>query len=226
PKRGLLLHPGRGHAGRIFVVETSFPPLRRGEVAAGVITRGWVDAHWRGLPADSHKGTAGRLVIVAGRPAMGGAAIMSGHAALRAGVGTVRIVSSPLNRVPIQTALPEALFVDREADDLEEVAATARALVIGPGMGTDDFSREAVRRMVAASDVPVLLDADALTLLAADPELLGDADLARFLLTPHPGEMSRLLGRPTEEVTGDPFAAVEEGRDRFGCAVLLKGSPT
>lgn len=225
-KRGLLLHPGRAHAGRLFVVETGFPPLQPGAVGAGVITPGWVDSRWLKLPPDAHKGMAGRLVILAGRPAMGGAAIMAGHAALRAGVGTVRIVSSPLNRVPVQTALPEALFVDREADDLEEVARTARALVLGPGMGTDDASREALGRMLKFAGGPVLLDADAITLLATHPEMLEGCERTGLLLTPHPGEMSRLLGRETSEITADPFSALEAARDRFGCAVLLKGSPT
>src|SRR5690606_3302712 len=101
PKRGLLLHPGRVHAGRIVVLETAFPPYR-GDAAA-VITDEWVASRWRPLPPDSHKGIAGRLVVLAGRPAMGGAAIMCAHAALRAGAGIVRVVSWEQNRVPIQT---------------------------------------------------------------------------------------------------------------------------
>jgi ADP-dependent NAD(P)H-hydrate dehydratase / NAD(P)H-hydrate epimerase len=226
PKRGLLLHPGRVHAGRLFVVETGFPPLEWGPETAEVITRAWAAERRLLLPPDSHKGTAGRLVILAGRPAMGGAAIMCGHAALRAGAGTVRIVSSPLNRIPIQTALPEALFVDREADDLAEVARTAKAMVVGPGMGTDDGSREALATMLHAAKGPILIDADALTILAGDSALRTVVRGERHLLTPHPGEMARLLSVTADEVTADPFAAVEEARDRFGCAILLKGSPT
>jgi NAD(P)H-hydrate epimerase len=157
---------------------------------------------------------------------MGGAAIMCGHAALRTGAGTVRIVSSQLNRTSIQTVLPEALFADRDADDLAEVARTASAIVAGPGMGTDEASRDTLATMLGAAECPVLLDADALTLLALDSALRSGSGEDRYLLTPHPGEMARLLGSSIEEVTADPFGAVEAARDRFGCSVLLKGAPT
>jgi NAD(P)H-hydrate epimerase len=226
PKRGLLLHPGRGHAGRIIVVETGFPPLRREEVTAGVITPPWARGRGVTLPSDSHKGTAGRLIVFAGRPAMGGAAILCGHAALRSGVGIVRIVSAGANRIPVQTVLPEALFVDRDEGDLVEVAKSARAIVAGPGMGTDEGAKAALRRLLEAAECPVLLDADALTLLAGDPSLAPSDAAGRYLLTPHPGEMGRLLGTEVDEITADPFGAVEAARDRFGCAVLLKGAPT
>lgn len=226
PKRGLLLHPGRGHAGRILVVETGFPPLIPNDAGVAVITSAWVDARWRRLPANAHKGTAGRVVVLAGSRAMGGAAILCGHAAARTGAGTVRIISPGENRTAIQTTLPEALFVDREEDVLEEVAASAAAVVAGPGMGTDDAARRALVRMLGSGTAPVLLDADALTLLATDPDLLPEARRQQSILTPHPGEMGRLLQMDTVDVTADPFGAAEAARDRYRCTVLLKGAPT
>ena len=143
---------------------------------------------------------------------MGGAAILCGHAAARAGAGTVRIVSPGANRTAVQTALPEALFIDRDEDALEEVAGSAAAIVAGPGMGTDGDADSALRRMLSAAGGGLLLDADALTLLAADPALLTDGLRGRCVLTPHPGEMGRLLGVETADVTADPFAAVERAR--------------
>lgn len=225
-KRGLLLHPGRRHAGHLFVVETGFPPLTASEVGTGVITAEWVGARWQPLPADAHKGIAGRLVILAGSATMGGAAIMCGHAALRAGAGTVRLVTPGANRLALHTTLPEALFTDRESEGLAEVAAQAMALIAGPGMGTDVAAVQSLREMLRSHEGSLLLDADALTLLSRDPSLLPERLRAHTLLTPHPGEMARLLGIETEQVTNEPFAAVEAARDRFGCAVLLKGAPT
>lgn len=225
-KRGLLLHPGRSHAGRLFVVETGFPPLDAAAVGTGVITASWTAARWRRRPADSHKGTAGRLVILAGNERMGGAAIMCGHAALRAGAGTVRLATSGANRLAIHSALPEALFIDRVGNDLSEVVSRAAALVVGPGLGTDDGALDSLQRALAAVDAPLLLDADALTLLAGDPDLLPDRLRARTVITPHPGEMARLLGISTGEIVADPFTAVELARDRIGCVILLKGTPT
>ncbi|HEX6926088.1 MAG TPA: NAD(P)H-hydrate dehydratase [Longimicrobiaceae bacterium] len=226
PKRGLLLHPGRVHAGRIFVVETGFPPLRAEAVGAGVITAEWAASRWKRLPPDAHKGVAGRLIVLAGHNAVGGAPIMCGHAALRTGAGTVRIVSHAGIRVAVAAAIPEALFSDREVDDVAELARTASALVAGPGIGTDEAARVILARMLEAAECPVLLDADALTLLASDQTLLPERLRDRTLLTPHPGEMGRLLGIQTHEVTADAFGAVEAARDRFGCTVLLKGAPT
>src|SRR5690606_26233747 len=118
------------------------------------------------------------------------------------------------------------IFVHREAADLAEEVRAAKTLVAGPGMGTDAESHETLGRMLGAATCPVLLDADALTLLAANPSLLPAAIASRTLLTPHPGEMARLLGCLVEDVAADPFAAVEEASSRFGCTVMLKGMPT
>lgn len=222
PKRGLLLFPGRRHAGRLLVVEVGFPPLDR--AGACVITHGWTIARLPRLPVEGHKGNAGRVVVVAGHPGMGGAAILAAMGALRAGAGGVRVVSHEANRVPVQTAVPEALFVDRASDSLDEVVASADSLVVGPGMATDDESLALLRRILSGATGPVLLDADALTLLAREPDLVSGA--GRVLLTPHPGEMSRLLGRETPEIVADPFGAAADAVERFGCPVLLKGNPS
>lgn len=225
-KRGLLLHPGRSHAGEIFVVETGFPPLAAPEVGTGVITDSWTAARWRPLPADAHKGIAGRLVILAGSETMGGAALMCGHAALRAGAGTVRVITHGSNRLALHAALPEALFTDRDSESLAAEARRAAALVAGPGIGTDSPGQRSLRELLSQLEAPLLLDADALTLLSRDPALLPDRLRSRCVLTPHPAEMGRLLDIPIDQVTGDPFAAAEAARDRFGCTVLLKGAPT
>jgi NAD(P)H-hydrate epimerase len=134
------------------------------------------------------------------------------------------LVAPEANRAIIQTAIPEALFEDRDSVD-DEVFAKADAIVAGPGMGTDDDALALLRRIVSAADCPLLLDADATTLLATHPELRDEIGQP-LLLTPHPGEASRLLGMETKEITADPFAAATKAADRFRCAVLLKGAPS
>jgi ADP-dependent NAD(P)H-hydrate dehydratase / NAD(P)H-hydrate epimerase len=222
PKRGLLRFPGRGHAGRIIAVEMGFPPL--GDHAARVATPSWAAGVLPAVPADAHKGTVGRVVIAAGRPGMAGAAVLAGLGALRAGAGMAVLVSADANRVVLQAALPEALFLDRVRlpDDWQ---AGAAAVAAGPGMGTDEDSMDFLRRLLSGGGAPVLLDADAVSLLGRAPELRDAADRP-LLLTPHPAEMGRLMGMETGSVTADPFAAAEAAAARFRCAVLLKGAPS
>jgi NAD(P)H-hydrate epimerase len=225
PKRGLLLFPGRELAGRVVAVEIGFPPLAPGAAGARVVTDAWVRARLPRVPPNAHKGTMGTVCAVAGRSGVGGAAVMAAMGALRAGAGMVRVVSHADNRVVLQQAVPEALYTDRDSAEVDEALAKAAAVVAGPGMGTSDADLDFLRRVAAAGDAPLLLDADAVTLLARSPGLRGEIRRP-LLLTPHPGEASRLLDRPVPEITADPFAAASEIAARFDCAVILKGAPS
>jgi hydroxyethylthiazole kinase-like uncharacterized protein yjeF len=225
PKRGLLLFPGRALAGRILAVEVGFPPLGDDAHSARLLTPAWARATLPSVPPDAHKGSMGKVVIVAGRTGMAGACVLAGLGALRAGAGMAALVSPGANREILQTALPEALFVDRDALDADFQAGSA-AVVAGPGMGTDDGALALLRTLARGGDVPLLLDADAVTLLARHPGLRDDAGDRPLVLTPHPGEMGRLLGKSVGEITADAFGAATEAAERFRCAVLLKGSPS
>lgn len=223
PKRGLLLYPGRARSGRIVCVEIGFNPLETG-FGAQLITPAWAARHLPAVPPNAHKGQLGRVVIVAGRPGMAGASVLAGMGALRAGAGMAVLVAPEANRPILQTAIPEALYEERDSVE-DEVFATADAIVAGPGMGTDDGALALLRKIVSAAECPLLFDADATTLLAKNPELRDDIRQP-LLLTPHPGEASRLTDRSTKEITADPFAAVADLAKRYRCAVLLKGAPS
>jgi NAD(P)H-hydrate epimerase len=223
PKRGLLLFPGRERCGRIVCVEIGFSPLEAG-FGAQLITPAWASTHLPPVPPNAHKGQLGRVVIVAGRPGMAGASVLAGMGALRAGAGMAVLVAPDANRQIIQTAIPEALYEDRDSVD-GDVFAKADAIVAGPGMGMDDPALALLRKIAASAECPLLLDADATTLLATHPALRGEIRQP-LLLTPHPGEASRLLGRPTKEITADPFAASADLAEKYRCTVLLKGAPS
>jgi len=225
PKRGLLLFPGRTLAGRIVAVEIGFPPLADDAASARLLTPAWARAVLLPVPPDAHKGTMGRVVIVAGREGMAGACVLAGSGALRAGAGMAVLVSPGANRTILQTALPEALYVDRDAPE-DGFLAGARAVVAGPALGTDDGALALLRRIAREGEAPLLLDADAVTLLSRHPDLREEIGARPLLLTPHPGEMGRLLSKPAGEVTADPFGAAAEAAERFRCAVLLKGAPS
>lgn len=222
PKRGLLLFPGRERAGRIVAVEIGFAPLA--DAGAQLVTPAWARAVFPPVPPNAHKGMMGKVSIVAGRRGMAGAAVLAGFGALRAGAGMAAIVSPDANREIIQSSLPEALHEDRDALG-PGFQTGSRAVVAGPGMGTDGEALDLLSMTARGSDVPLLLDADALTLLARDPGLRGEIDRP-LVLTPHPGEMGRLIERTVHEITADPFGAATEAAERFRCTVLLKGSPS
>jgi NAD(P)H-hydrate epimerase len=226
PKSGALFQPGRQLCGRLVAVEIGFPPLESHEFAAALITPDWARARLPARAADAHKNSVGRVTVVAGRKGMAGAAAIAGHSAMRAGAGYVRIVSTEANRAIIQTAVPEALFVDRtDGDAVAEAVAECDAVLIGPAIGTDDDARALLDDVLDALDGRgTVLDADALTILADSDRL--DRVPSRSLLTPHPGEMQRLLDRPIDEIQHDPMDAARTLADRTGATVLLKGAPS
>jgi ADP-dependent NAD(P)H-hydrate dehydratase / NAD(P)H-hydrate epimerase len=158
---------------------------------------------------------------------MAGAAVIAAQAAQRAGAGLVHIASTAANRVILQTAAAEAIFVDRSAL-AEWDALASHALLAGPGIGTDDGALHALEAALdRTAGVPAVLDADALNLHARSPERLAGVAAGRDLvITPHPGELSRLTGVSLREVVADPASAAREAAERFGCSVLLKGQPS
>ena len=145
PKLGTLLQPGRSRVGRLIAVEIGFPPVPERGFGAVATTPAWAAENWPRREPDAHKNSVGALLLVAGCPGMAGAAVMAARAALRAGVGLLRVVSSSENRSIIQESVPEAIFVPAEdVDKVRDAAAASQAVGAGPGLGngTDARSEE------------------------------------------------------------------------------------
>jgi hydroxyethylthiazole kinase-like uncharacterized protein yjeF len=227
PKTGALFQPGRARCGRLVAVEIGFPPLEVGEAGALAITPGWALARLPRRDPDAHKNSVGRVTVVAGRKGMAGAAAIAGLSAMRAGAGYARIVSDEANRVIIQSAVPEALFVDRsDSAAVTEAVEECDAVLVGPAIGTDARGRELLERVLEArGDRGAVIDADALTLLAGGSgEIRGLAP--RTVLTPHPGEMRRLVPDAGDGIRSDPMGVARSLAEDAGVAVLLKGAPS
>ena len=171
--------------------------------------------------ANTHKGESGHVLCAGGNTGSGGAVMLAAESALRAGAGLVSVATQAQHIAPLLSRLPEAMAHPvQEAHDLQVLLPRAKVIAIGPGLGQDDWAHE-LWRQVLGSGKPLVIDADALNLLASSPQTLCDA-----VLTPHPGEAARLLGIDTFQVQADRFAAAAALSARFNSVVVLKGAGT
>lgn len=228
-KPGLYLGEGKAHAGRTVVRQIGITSHSLKD-AAKICTCLEPEDLCRlpGRPVNANKGSCGKLLLIAGSEGMCGAAIMAAKAAYVCGAGMVRIYTDACNRPVIQTALPEAL-VSCPDDDWEEgllrYLSWADAVVAGPGLGMKEDKRKILTCLLAHGEKPLVLDADALNLVA-DNHMDISAYRGEAAVTPHPGEMSRLCGVPISEILSDlPFHAKKLARER-GVVCVLKDAGT
>ncbi len=221
-KQGLLTHQGVDCVGELWFDSLRVPEEVYEEVPVSGFRTDLDDVVelLPRRPRSAHKGHHGHLLVIGGDSGMGGAALMAAHAALRAGAGLVSLATRAAHCSAALVRVPEVMChaVDDE-DDLEPLLARADALVVGPGLGQQEWGRGLLAAAIA-SGKPLLLDADALNLLAQGlVELRSDA----HVLTPHPGEAARLLEIEVAELQADRFAQVRALQQRYGGTVVLKG---
>ena len=234
-KRGLVTAPGDELAGRVSVVPIGVPD---GEVARGVTTflleASDVAPHVPRRPRAAHKGTYGHLLLVAGSLGKTGAAALAAAAAMRSGSGLVT-VATPVSQQPVVASLvveamteplpetPARTLALKARDVIVELAAPRDAVAIGPGIGLDEETQQLVRSLIQELRKPLAADADALTALAGHLEALRAAPSVRCL-TPHPGEMARMLGARVDDVQRDRIETAREFATRYRVYVVLKGA--
>jgi ADP-dependent NAD(P)H-hydrate dehydratase / NAD(P)H-hydrate epimerase len=219
-KVGVVVAPGRFHAGRVRVADIGLEPR---DTEHRLVLPELLDAVPRRSEGDN-KYTAGHVLVVGGSPGLTGAPSLTAAAAMRADAGYVTVAARESSLPVLEQRLVEAVkkplpeeLGDQAADAVLELAEKATAAALGPGLGRDGGARTLVRRLLAELELPLVVDADALFEL--EP---GDWPAPR-VLTPHEGELERLLGR---EVKTRRLAAVQEAAERFRCVVLLKGADT
>jgi NAD(P)H-hydrate epimerase len=230
-KVGHWIAPGKGHTGELRVAEIGIPAGAPGEPAAGVIADDVLALVPRRRP-NSTKFDSGEVLVVGGSRGLTGAVCMAAEAAIRAGAGYAT-VAVPADLEPIfEVRLTEVMsrgFGGAEgrlgvhsADAILEAGQRAAAVVLGPGLGRDEGSLELARAVARGVEVPLLIDADGLNAHAERLETI--AERARpTVLTPHAGELGRLLGRESREVDGHRLACVREAAERSQAIVVLKG---
>jgi hydroxyethylthiazole kinase-like uncharacterized protein yjeF len=213
-KVGHAVGPGRYHAGDVVVADIGLAAAETGHARVTPEILRLVPAK----TARDSKYSAGAVLVVGGAPGMTGAACLSAEAALRADAGYAMVAVPEASLPVIETKLLEP--VKGTWDELDRLAPKADAVAVGPGLGRTDEARALVRRLLGELEVPVVLDADALS------ELEPFERAAPTVLTPHSGELGRLLGEESEWVDAHRLEALRRAVERFGCTVLLKGADT
>jgi NAD(P)H-hydrate epimerase len=238
PKLPLVLPPGETHAGDIVVADIGIPL----EVIEGLdgphvdlLTPEQLRDVVEPRAADSHKGDFGRVTVIAGSRGKTGAAHLAGMGALKSGAGLVTI-GTPASCLPIVASMAPELMTEAlaegedgtlAADAVERVLAmTHDVIVCGPGVGRTAGVGEFVRALVERATVPLVLDADAISVLAADPGRLVGTDERDVIITPHPGEMARLIGAEIDEVQRNRLQVASDFAATRRVYVVLKGHRT
>ncbi|MDX1996285.1 MAG: NAD(P)H-hydrate dehydratase [Thermoanaerobaculia bacterium] len=239
PKPAHVLFPAAAATGRLVVADLGVPAALADELDEPAGRGSWTtaeDAASLVIPRaqDGHKGTYGHLLIVAGGPGKAGAAVLAARASVRGGAGLVTVaVPAPLVPV-VEGGSLESMTVALPADAaggfgpgagaaVLALAAGKQAVVLGPGLGTT--AGDEIRRLVVNLELPLVLDADGLNAFAGRLDALA-ARRAPTILTPHPGELARMLGIPTNEVALDRLAAARSAARKSGAFVVAKGAGT
>lgn len=237
PKLGLLLDGGRNYVGELHVVDIGIPH----EVTETLETRRvWMnDEICREMlpcrPADGHKGTFGRVLVLAGSTGMTGAAALSSEAALRSGAGLVTLgIPASLNPI-LEVKVTEVMTYPLPEceghlsqiglDEIRRLVGMADVIAIGPGCGQHEDLQEIIRMLLIECEKPLIIDADGLNVLQPLLPILRQR-LSMAVLTPHPGEMARLTGLTVPAVLADRVEVATRFATDYGVVLVLKGAPT
>jgi NAD(P)H-hydrate epimerase len=223
-KLGLTTGAGKQSCGQLVFedlgIGKAFSELARGDANALDI------AHFKGLaprPVHSHKGSYGRLLCVGGNVGMAGAIRLSGEAALRSGTGLVKVYAHESSKIQISSGRPELMVT---SENLEDALEWATCIVIGPGLGQDEWSKatfDKVLGYIQDNPKPMVIDADALNVMASTASFVTIDDC---VITPHSGEAARLLSVSVDEVENNRFVFARQCAERYHATCVLKGAGT
>jgi ADP-dependent NAD(P)H-hydrate dehydratase / NAD(P)H-hydrate epimerase len=239
PKLGQILYPGADFCGELVVGDISFPAeiIQDDSLAISLLDDARILRPLISRNRDSHKGSYGHLFALAGSVGKTGAACLLAQSALRMGTGLVTVgIPSSLNDIlevklteVMTEPLPETQERSFSSDGLSKIIDLCErmtALAVGPGITQHPESRKLVKDLIREIDLPMIIDADGLNVLSGEVGLLSTRKNSHTILTPHPGEMARLLEITTAEVQSNRIDSALLLAKRTGCVVVLKGART
>ncbi len=238
PKPGMLLYPGALLAGEVIVADIGIPAglQTNPDLKQTVVEADTIRALFRPRRPDAHKGSCGKVLVVAGSQGLTGAAALTSTSALRTGAGLVTLAIAESLHDIMEVKLTEVMTsplpelhkgaIGQEAlPRIAELAANCEVLAVGPGLGRQDDTMIAICEMVKTFPLPMVIDADGLNALVGNTDLLTEVETP-LILTPHPGEMARLTGLTADEVNRDRIGTARSAAAAWGCIVVLKGART
>ena len=228
-KLGMLLYPGREFCGNIHVADLGIPFEECPECK--IIT--YTEKDLEKLPkrgGNAHKGTFGKVLVIAGSPKISGAVYLSAAGAYRMGAGLVKIFTPKENQLAMQILLPEALLeiYDRNRPSIKQLKESmewADVIVIGPGLGTDKAADKILKYVISKSSVPLVIDADGINVLAKSKTYLLEKH-APIILTPHIQEMARLTEKTKETIMKNPMEEAKSFTEEYDVTLVLKDART
>lgn len=240
-KFGMTQYPLKKMCGKITIADIGIPQraydILEGEHGYYRLERDSLAGFPPKRERDAHKGIFGTVLVISGSSSMRGAAAFAALGALRSGAGLVKVASVEKCIDTISVLAPEATYLEMESDDygfmlfdsskdmLMDAMEKANAVVIGSGMGVTNDTMEIVRFVVANSPCPVIIDADGINCIANDIEILVNRK-SDVILTPHPGEMARLLNCDAQTINENRIMVAEKYAEKYGVTVVLKGAGT
>lgn len=238
PKVGLFLYPAVDYVGELYAANIGMPQKLVADCPSKkfLVDEAMVQSLLPLRAGNAHKGDAGKVLVFAGSPGFTGAAALCSNAAVRSGAGLVSLLTPLSSRDVLAVKLTEVMvhgLLERmpgvlgggAASDVVAKAANADVLAIGPGLGTSESTMEAVRTVLEQIQIPTVIDADALTALKDNLELLQKMEAPK-VLTPHVGEMARLTGLSVEEIDKNRVELAAKYAAEWNAVVVLKGAPT
>ncbi|MCX7796710.1 MAG: NAD(P)H-hydrate dehydratase [bacterium] len=221
PKLGLFVYPGAEFAGEIHIINLGFPLERFVKVEYELIDENLIKLILPSREPDSHKGTYGRVGIIAGSSNYPGASILVTKGALASGAGLVTLFVTPDMYQMLHSIDPEVILYPRE--NWTDLLPDLSSLILGPGIGKRDASY--IGNILSMSKVPVVLDADGLNSIVGSVDILKSSN-APTIITPHPGEMARLIGKETTFVQNNRLEVAVNFSREYGVVTVLKGART
>ncbi|MCD4742325.1 MAG: NAD(P)H-hydrate dehydratase [Desulfobacteraceae bacterium] len=238
PKIGHLLHPGDKHTGELEVVDIGIPKFitEKFNPKLNLLEEKDIKLLFQPRHSESHKGNFGHLLILAGSPGKTGAAALATNAAMRCGTGLVTLGIPQSLNATVEPQVTEAMtcplpdegqgiLIESAFKTIIETAKDKNAIAIGPGIGTDKSTKKLIEKLIKTLDIPIIMDADCLNLIAENPQILKKAK-SDITLTPHPGEMARLASTTTEEIQSNRLESARNFADEFSITIVLKGANT
>lgn len=238
PKLGLTLYPGAAYVGKLIIGDIGMPDVIKDKAlsAGEIIEKGNVSRCFKPYSQDAHKGTFGRVFVLAGSSGMSGAAYLTGMAAAKSGAGLVT-VGTPSSLQDILAAKSTEIMTMglcetknrtlsiKALEKALDFAEKCDSVAIGPGLSQDKDTQKFVWEFIKRCKTPMVVDADGINALAKKTEILRDT-LTPVVITPHPGEMARLLSTSLQKIQEDRVKSVKLAAKKFLCTAVLKGAST